>query len=550
MPQPDWEELERRIARLERLMGIEGTAAAPVVPAVVETAPALAANPSAMLTMLGRGLLGLAGAYLLRALSESSAALRGPGVAAGIAYAGAWLVWAGRTRSPHSLEAVVRSLTAVLVLCPLLWEATASFHVLAPQTAAFVLIAFNLLGLAVSWRQNLLAVATIVILSGLATAGGLLVATRDVVPFVLVFLAIAGAVEVSACLDHFLSERWLVALAADLSVLLATWLVTREHGLPETYAAIPYGWLLGVQMALLGIYLVGILVRTLLRGLTFTWFETAQCAAAFLIAVGGGLRISGDARWAGVFLLAGGAACYLVAFRVMAGASARSRNFHSYATFGILLVVAGTGILLSGVAASAMWCVLALVCNWAGGWVLQSHGGVYLLLGLAGSGALQKAAAFILGSAHWTSENPAAVCVGLLAVAAAYLLLARGGGVQAIRLAVAGTLAWLLAGTLAGVATGGYHAAFGAAAHPYCATLRTAVLCGVALVLAWAGSRWRLAELSRLALPAMIVGAYRLVMVDLAQDYKPAVFWSLAVYGGVLVMLPRLTRGRREAAAR
>jgi len=136
--------------------------------------------------------------------------------------------------------------------------------------------------------------------------------------------------------------------------------------------------------------------------------------------------------------------------------------------------------------------------------------------------------------------------VGLGAAAIAYLLLARGRGVPALRLAVAGALVWLLAGTLAGVVTGGYHAAFGAAGHPYCATLRTAVLSGIALALAWAGGRWKLVELSRLAIPAMLVGAYRLVGVDLAQDFKPALFCSLAVYGAVLVMLPRLTRGRRE----
>ena len=44
--------------------------------------------------------------------------------------------------------------------------------------------------------------------------------------------------------------------------------------------------LLGAQIALLAIYLSSTIVRTLLRGFTITWFETAQCAVAFLIAVG------------------------------------------------------------------------------------------------------------------------------------------------------------------------------------------------------------------------------------------------------------------------
>jgi len=559
MPQPEWEDLERRVARLEKLMGVEEEQAAPLAPSPTADASHVSLNPAAVLPILGRGLLGLAGAYLLRAASESSAALAGPGVAAGIAYAVLWLIWAARTSSPRSLEAVIRCLTAVLVLCPLLWEATTAFHVLSTWTAASVLIVFNVLGLAVSWRKNLLTVATIVILSGLATAAGLLVATREVAPFVEVFLAIAAAVEISACLEHFLSERWLVALAADLSVLLATWLATQEHGLPESYAAIPFGWLLAAQMVLLGIYLASVMVRTLLRGLTFTWFEAAQSVAAFLIAVGGGLRISGRAQPIGVLLLVPGAACYLVSLRLIPRQAGSARNFHIYSTFGILLLVSGSRILFSAGTAAGVWCVLALACNWAGSnfgiWLWQAHGGIYLLLGLAGSGALRQAGAFILGSAHWPAESPEVEWAGLLATILAYLLLlrVRGGreaaGSEVFRVTAAALLAWLSAGLLAGAVTAGYHTAFGAANHPYCATMRTAVVSGVALALAWAGGRWRLGELSRLAIPAMLVGAYRLVMVDLSLDYKPALFCSLAVYGAILVALPRLSRARSETAA-
>ena len=45
----------------------------------------------------GRALLGLAGAYLLRALTESGALPPQAGVAIGILYAILWLVWAART---------------------------------------------------------------------------------------------------------------------------------------------------------------------------------------------------------------------------------------------------------------------------------------------------------------------------------------------------------------------------------------------------------------------------------------------------------------------
>jgi len=559
MPQPDWEELERRVAHLEKLMGVEETPA----PSYASPTPAVAGQPSlnpsavsptALLPILGRGLLGLAGAYLLRALTESAAIPQAGGVAAGILYALFWLFWAARAPSTHRLETAVNSLTSVLVLCPLLWEATLHFHALSTWAAAALLVLFALFGLAVSWRKNLLVVATIVTLAGLATAAGLLVATRDVAPFTLVFLVIAAAVETSSCLEHWLSERWLAALAADLAVLLATWLVTREHGLPEGYAPIPYGWLLGMQVALLGVYLASTIVRTLLRGLAFTWFETAQCAAAFLVSVGGGLRLSGGAHAIASFALACAAACYVVSFVVLDRAGrGHGRNFYTYSTFGILLVLAGSRILLAGVTASLVWSALALACIWAGTFfgrlTLRVHGGIYLLLALAGTGAFRQAAAFLLGSAHWSGENLAAVWAGLLVAGLCYVLAVRdrgagkSAGLEVFRLAVAATLAWLLAGAAAGALTAGYHAAFGAAAsHAYCATLRTTVLASLALLLAWAGARWNRAELSRLIYPAMILGAYRLAMVDFGQNHKAALFLSLLVYGVALMALPRLAR--------
>jgi hypothetical protein len=560
MPQPDWEELERRIARLEKLMGVgESPVPSGASPAPVEILARPSVNTSAILPILGRALLGLAGAYLLRALTETATIPPAAGVAAGILYAICWLFWAARTPAGDRMEAATHSLTAVLVLCPLLWEATLRFHAISTWTAAALLIVFALVGLAVSWRKNLLTVATIVTLAGLGTAAGLLVATHDVVPFTLVFLAIAAAVETSSCLEHWLSERWLTALTADLAVLLATWLVTRQDGLPEGYAAIPHGWLLGLQVALLAIYLASTIVRTLLRGLNFTWFETAQCAAAFPIGVGGGLRLSGEAHAIAAFALACAAACYVVSFLVLDRGGSLGRNFYTYSTFGILLVLAGSRILLAGVTASAVWSALALGCIWAGVWfgrlTLQVHGGIYLLLALAGSGALREATALTLGAAHFSDGNTAPVWAGLLAAALCYLLAAGGRrgespSLQVFRLAVAGTFAWLAAGAAAGALTSGYHAVLGAgASHPYCATLRTSVLAGLALVLAWTGAHWNRAELSRLIYPAMILGAYRLAMVDMGQDYKPALFLSLLVYGAALMALPRLSRARAVSAA-
>ena len=513
MPQPDMEALERdlrdlarRVSQIERQLGANAPAPAA---AVATDQPPAAALPetAALLPALGRALLGLAGAYLLRAFTESSVLPAAAGVTLGIVYALAWLVWAARTPAERQASAAIHSLTAVVVLAPLLWEATLRFHVVGAWAAGAILLLFTLFGLAVSWRKNLLIVATIATLAGLGTAAALLMATHDVLPFTFVFLAIGAAVEASACLDHWLSERWLAAIAADLAVLLATWLVTNQRGLPEVYAPISREWLLVAQGLLLVIYLASTIVRTLLRGVAFTGFETAQCALAFAIAVGGGLRLSHAGPAIGGLAAACGLACYVVSFARLDRPGGHGRNFYTYSTFAILLTLAASGILLAGAAGWGAWLLIALACFWAGGrfgrLTLEVHGALYLWLALAVSGALAHAGQFLLGNSVWTDRSRFGIVAAAITAALCYGLAVRDTrgretwNFRALRFAAAIPPVWLAAGISAGAVTAAYHGLFGAGAtHAYCATMRTGVLALVALLAAWAvsaggGWNWR-----------------------------------------------------------
>jgi hypothetical protein len=556
MPQPELEALERevrdlanRVTYLEQHTGLSAPAAPAGVPEILPDY-SLAEMPS-LLPMVGRSLLGLAGAYLLRALTESGTVPAQVGFVGGIVYALLWLGWAARSPAKERLKTAVDSLTAVLILSPLLWEATVRFHVIGLWTAAAILLAFAVFGMAISWRKSLLIVSTFATVAALGTAAALLMTTHDVLPFTFLFLAVAAAIEASACLDHWLSERWLGAAAADLSVLLATWLVTNDRGLPEGYAPIPHAWLLTAQVALLTIYLSSTIIRTLFRRFSFTAFETAQCALVFAVSLSGGWRVA--PAMAAVMLVCA-ASCYLVSFAFLERQATSSRNFYTYSTFGIVLAVVGSRILLSGAAAAWLWFVLAVGCIWAGGWfgrmTLQVHGAIYLVLALAASGAAEEAASQLLGAALWPGDHQAALWTTLAATAAAYLLVVHysadgspGWKVLTFRIAVAACFGWIAAGIVAGALTGVYHLIFGAAAsHAYCATLRTGVLAGLSVLLAWVGPRWNRSELSRLIYPVMFLGGYRLVAQDLHEGHKGALFLSLLLYGAVLTALPRLKR--------
>ncbi len=556
MPQPDWDavageirELQARVARLESHLGYADLPQAGTEEAALATHPLRAEirAPAHLLPAFGRALLGLAGAYLLRALTESGTFSVRTGAAVGLAYAMLWLVWAARTPAAQRVETALHGLTSVLVLAPLLFEATSRFHAISTWTAGLLLLGFTVFGFAVSWRKDLLIVATFATLAGLGTSGALLIATRDALPFTYVFLAIAAAVEVSACLNHWLSERWLTAAAADLAVLLATWLVTNERGVPDTYAPISHGALLGAQAALLGIYLASTIVRTLARGFTFTGFETAQVAVAFAIALGGGTRLAitdaGVDKALAVLSILCAVACYLVAFKVLDRDGTRGRNFYTYSTFGLLLALAGTRMMFSGAAAAAAWSLLAIACVWAGRrfnrFTLQVHGAIYLVVGLAVSHALEHAAGLLLASRSWPVDPAWPVWAGLAAAAACYSLGKYAHA--ALRIVEAGLLVWLAGAIAAGLLTFGYHQVFGGtASHAYCATLRTGVVSLGALALAWAGTRWNRVELSRLVYPVMVMGAWRVIGIDLHQDRTAALFLSLLLYGAALILLPRI----------
>ena len=59
--------------------------------------------PSGAVPVLGKAVLGIAGAYLLRAIAESGPVPKLPVLIVAIAYAAVWMVWAVRTHACEPL---------------------------------------------------------------------------------------------------------------------------------------------------------------------------------------------------------------------------------------------------------------------------------------------------------------------------------------------------------------------------------------------------------------------------------------------------------------
>jgi hypothetical protein len=553
-------DLRSRISELERKSGLQEAAPRPLAaePAEskvrpgVEAALAPADNPG---PLFGWAFLGLSGAYLLRALTESGAIPGLAGAIAGMLYAAWWLILAAQRGWEKPLASSVHGVTASLIIAPMLWETTVRFRLMTVDVASAVLIAFAVLGLAIAWRHNITAIAWVTTFAALLTAFGIFRETHDGRAWVVTVLVITAAVEFSACRDHWLSLRWLAAATADLTVLTLTVIAARPYAGAAT--VISPAFMLGAQVGLLTIYLASTVDRTLIRKLPFTWFEIGQAAVSFLIAVGGALHLADVTTIGrspvGPICLAGAAACYLISFAMLDRNTRHNRNFYTYSTFGGLLVLAGSRLMIAGNARVIVWTALAVgmmtLGMMTGRMTLRVHAAVCLTIAAATAEAMERAGAWLIQTPGRPPEPvdvmSTAVLLSSVACYGAIVLFGRReiphwtDTVEA--LLSAAVLCWTGAGLLA---------AWSSSSVSWAAPLRTALLTTLSVALAWCGTRWRRRELVWLAYPVLCAAGAKLVVEDFGQGQSLNVFVSLTFCGATLILLPRiLSAGRPQSQA-
>jgi hypothetical protein len=518
------EDLQRRVAALE------GSSASfvekPVARTLQEPEPAPFSGGS--LAALGRLLLAIAGAYLLRAFSEAGVLPTLAGTILGVLYALGWLAAALRVASSNRLTAAIHSVAAAAIAAPLLWEATARFHTLPAWAAALVLALFGALGQSVAWRRNESGIAAITALGTCATAICLMAASLNPFPFAAAVVASAAVVEGFALGDHALSWRWISALSADACGGILIFVLTRPDGLPEGYGAVPKAAVLALLAAIAVIYVKVTAIRTAFGNRPIASFEAIQivmalslCAIAVMVIAPAAVPIFGAA------IAALGALCYFAAlFR-----RPIARNFHAYATAALIFTLAGTSLLLPPPILAVTWSALAIpALAFARSNTVALHGVIFLVSAAARSGLLASSA-FALLHLPTLPLNPAALlCV--IVVALCYPLALRLRGNPAPPLIAASLLILVFTGLAARVLP---------------ATPVTAVICLVALTLAWFGTRRR--ELVWLLYAWMIAGAAKILWVDFREGSPAALAASFLLFGGALIALQRLLK-RTNASAR
>ncbi|MGB8473761.1 MAG: hypothetical protein WCE61_06710 [Candidatus Acidiferrum sp.] len=551
-------ELERRLSLLEHRGQVQSPQ--PVPPAAPAT-PDLGLEESSsdqsqrnVFSVFGMSILGIAGAYLLRAASESGTLPRWLAVTLALAYAAAWLVWAAWPRTQTGLARFTYAGTAALILSPMLWEVTVRFRILDPRVTAAVLAAFALLALVLAWRRNVSSVIWVGTLTAVITALILMAATRALVPFTVALLVMALLSEFAACRGRWPMLRPVVATATDFAALILIIILGNPKSIVPEYGPVASGVLIALVAALFGIYAVSLAIRSMILRRKVTVFEATQLVATVLLAVWAVLRSTqNDGLVAlGASCLVVGAACYFAAFGVLARHRERP-NFAFYATCGVGFVMAGSFFSLPSLALVLWLCLASGIATGLGVRLrspsLDLHGVGYLSGAVYASGLLVYAGRALAGA-----SPPAPGALPIVAAAAALFCTAMISrypgehlGARILRLLPA-ILAVYAAAALAVSALVWLTARGDVAVLPQLAFIRTLVTCVAALLLAFVGARWKRLELVWMAYAAAALGCLKLLFEDMRFGSSQSLAASLLIYGAILVLIPRLVRaGRRRA---
>ena len=548
-------DLRRLEARVRQLEGRGATGPAAAEPdADAGTALAWLALPQGTVGLVGRTLLVLAGAYVARALTDSGTVPAGVGVALGLAYAVFWQVRADReARAARRESAAFHAMASSLVAFPLVWEATARFGLLGPRAGCAALVGLFALGLGVAWRRGLTFGAWLTTGLTLATAVALLVSTHDLLAVFAALFAVAAGLEWLAYREKWLALRWGAALVLDGTAFFLAALVARPQGLPEGYVFLAPPLAAGALLALPALYVVSLAARTLRRERPVTLFEAAQGTLAILLGFGGAWKVlvahGGSTTGLGVLALLLGALCYGAAFAFAERRAGQGRNFYFYSTAGGLLALGGANAVAFGpalpFAIGALGLAAAVFGRRFDRMTLRVHSAFYLAAGALETGLFVACARALAGQS--TGHLPPLVWVAAVAAAAGWAVLAtdpgapRSGTARVPQLLLAILAVFALGKALQGV----LWSALGewVAGDPgVSAVLRTAVLAALALALAAATRRGTWPELGWLVYPLVAVGGVKLLLQDLRDGRPATLVVSLALYGAVLVLAPRLLK--------
>lgn len=546
------ETLERRVSVLEHQSPEAASVSPEAVTPIVPPPTADASMDGGVFPVMGKAMLGIAGAYLLRAVAESGSFPKLAVVALALAYAGMWLVWAVRVQAETRFASTVYVTTSALILAPMLWELTLRFEVLPTSATAAILVAFVVAAEALARKRGLVSIIWVANTAAVLTTLALFIATHDLVPFVSALLLIALASEVAACRNRWLALRPPVAAAADLATWILFYIYSRPGGIPSEYKNVAPWVLFMLGCVPFLIYALSIAFRTIGLRERIRVFEICQTVMAFLLAAFSILRFEkhSGAPFLGALCLLFSAACYAATFANFDRFPGQ-RNYHVYATWSLALLLVGSSLCLSPMLLTLCLSLAAILGTLVGvrtsRLTLEFHGLACLTAAAYASGLMGYAGSALAGTfpavPGWIVWIVAASAVACYVVGGRFRgeqwnqrilqLLSAILGVAAAITFLVSLLVWL--------------AAIGMTLGPsQVAVIRTLITCVVALALAFSGSRLVRTELVWIAYGTLALVTAKLLFEDLQHGHPASTAVSIFLYAVALILVPRMAHlGRR-----
>lgn len=528
--------LRTRVASLEAAMPAAIALAEAATPSIPEVH---AEEVQSWLALLGRTLVILGGAYLLRAITSAEIVSYHVGVGLGLLYGAPWLLLAARAGSrQRRLDAFCYGLSTALIGYPLVWEATARFVVFTPAQSALLLGGLTAAAFIISAVWRLHSLAAIVMCGALASAAGLAVTTQSWLPYTTLAVAVGLTTLWLGYLREWILLRWPAAIIVDFMIVILT---GRADGMFWPVVLLQVGTLVG--------YLGSFAVRTLALNRTVVPFEVAQSVGVLGLVLSSLFTFLAPrpfaAMLAAAVVLATGLVAYAIAFGIVARRGPLA-NLFFYTLFGLLLVTIGTALLvpqLFPVVLAAAGAAAAVAATRHIPVVLSAQATLFVTIAAVASGLLRATTVALfsppgpwpaLAATAWVALGCGMVALGSAPRRDGALPL----GTSVARLVLSLLMVWTASGVIVHVAASGFQRVGGWDAG-WLGTLRTAVTVAATFAVAYASRRpaWR--EAGWLTYPLLVGLGLKLVASDLPSGRPVTLFVTLAAYGVALIAAPR-----------
>ncbi len=563
------EALEDRLTKLETSLAAgRPEPEAPTVPAPspldedFSITSATGMTGTHMVFLLGRSIMVLGGAFLLRFTTESGVLPPLVGFGLGLTYGLVLIGLANRVGRSQTGEGIVHGLTGIMVAFPFLYETIVTLKLVSPIIGGLALALLTGAGLFTAWqrRMRLLAWGFTIPALGLTVALGF--ATGRPILFSALLLAMGAGTVLLAYTRGWHLKRWLVAGVVNL-VIFRLSVMAADQATGTSQGDLSAAAVQNLCLSLMAVYLGLFVYRALVQGRGARAFDVAQSVAVLLIGFGGALRLTeatgSGGQMLGLIALLAGVGGYILAFTVIRQKHGRGRGFFYFASLGLVFLLLSSRATAHGTVLSVIWLSLGLAMAALGGRfdrvTLRTHSVVYLLLASVQTGLFISTIDAFTAGADTTWHQPGLMGVAaLVATAGAAFILARLRGERetnrwrkAPRLL---TLLLVVPGLtqLAVMALVSLTGESPPTADPQIvAAIRTGVLSVLAIGLALLARRPVLQELRWLVYPVLVLGLAKIVVEDLRLGNPLGLFFAFGMIGGALILAPRFMRRPQES---